>query len=274
MYKHFLYLTYLLIVFFFIAKLLVVIAKNTISETRELLEIIDLIDPTIENDELFVDGKMPIFLDGTHGCILQNQLLLCGSNNFNPNERKISYSKDCTIVSPNYKKLYQMLKLRIDASSVKISEDSLWILGGLSTYRTSTNCPMIVEKSTEIVSLNRPPIEGKSLPFAIYGHSMVAVDQHTIYLIGGTLDNDSGNPTNQCWIIDPTNNFDLKPGPSLQVARSEHSSSKIKINRKIYLVVAGGDNGNSSLDSVELLDTTSPHQGWISGNYEPIFLCN
>ena len=138
-----------------------------------------------------------------------------------------------------------MLKLRIDASSVKISEDSLWILGGLSTYRTSTNCPMIVEKSTEIVSLNRPPIEGKSLPFAICNHSMVAVDQNSIYIIGGNLD---GDISRDCWIIDPTNNFDLKPGPSLQVGRIGHSSSKIKINRKIYLVVAGGYDGECGLD--------------------------
>ena len=57
----------------------------------------------------------------------------------------------------------------------------------------------------------------------------------------------------------------LKPGPSLQVERSQHSSSKI--NRKIYLVVVGGkDRNERSLNSVELLDTTSPHQGWISGN--------
>ena len=105
---------------------------------------------------------------------------------------------------------------------------------------------------------------------------MVTVDQHTIYLIGGVLELDGhvSTATKKTWVIDPTNNFDLKPGPSLQVGRIGHSSSKIKINRKIYLVVAGGDNGNSSLDSVELLDTTSPHQGWISGNYKPICFCN
>ena len=109
---------------------------------------------------------------------------------------------------------------------------------------------------------------------------MVAVNQHTIYLIGGVLglDGHVSTATQKTWVIDPTNNFDLKPGPSLQVGRIGHSSSKIKINRKIYLVVAGGygqNNGRSgSLDSVELLDTTSPHQGWISGNYKPICFCN
>ena len=260
---------------FFIAKVLVV-ERNL--ERGEHLEIIDLIDPTLENDVIFVD-KMPQF---HNCCILQNQLLICGGYDKNRRDKSY-YSKDCSVVLPKYKKLFEMLKPRDAASIVEISQDSLWITGGYVLNpgfnpfnpMTATNYSIIVEKSTEIISLNRPPIEGKSLPFAICNHSMVAVDQNSIYIIGGNLD---GDISRDCWIIDPTNNFDLKPGPSLQVGRIGHSSSKIKINRKIYLVVAGGygqNNGRSgSLDSVELLDTTSPHQGWISGNYKPICFCN
>ena len=245
----------------------VLVVTGNASKTLEHLEIIDLIDSTLEND-VFVD-KMTEW-HGCHGCILQNQLLICGGF-----DRNNSYSKDCSIALPKYKKSFEMLKPRIYASSVEINQNSLWITGGIAPW-ISSNHPLNVEKSTEIISLNSPPIEGKPLPFTIYYHSMVAVDQNTIYLIGGNLDGHDPTkdlPTKKTWIIDPTNNFDLKPGPSLQIGRSQHSSSKIKINRKIYLVVAGGQNYGTSredvnygrLESVELLDTTSPDQGWIIG---------
>ena len=167
------------------------------------------------------------------------------------------FSKECNVVLPKYKESFKMLEKRIDASSVEISQDTLWITGGRN------------KKSTELVSLNQATAKGKKLPFSIYFHSMVAVDQHTIYLIGGVLELDGhvSTATKNTWVIDPTNNFDLKPGPSLQVGRHKHSSSKITINGKIYLVVAGGmmKSWGGMLDSVELLDTKSPDQGWITG---------
>ena len=268
---------------FFIAKVLVVTGFPT--ENGKHLEIIDLIDPILKND-VFVDK-----MTERHGCfggIFQNQLFICGgfdddfscpfcsysaSQNSDLKKHlrivhKVDYgqgnnhpghpfSKECNVVLPKYKESFQMLEKRIDASSVEINQDTLWITGGHE------------KKSSEIVSMNfQPTVKGKELPFTIHYHSMVAVDQHTIFIIGGKLDGTlNGNfPTNKTWVIDPTNNFDLKPGPSLQVGRLRHSSSKIKINEKIYLVVAGGIEFGR-IDSVELLDTTSPDQGWIIGKY-------
>ena len=46
----------------------------------------------------------------------------------------------------------------------------------------------------------------------------------------------------------------------------------MKIEGRIFLVVAGGKFGFDVLDSVELLDTTCPEQGWKMGmNYDDIF---
>ena len=115
-----------------------------------------------------------------------------------------------------------------------------------------------MEKSTEIISLNQSPVPGPDLPFTVKGHSMVLVDRTTIYLIGG---NQNGQISNKTWIIDPTNNFQIKVGPSLNIARDAHSCSKMRIDGRIFLVVAGGCNGRN-LDSIELLDTTCPDQGW------------
>ena len=90
---------------------------------------------------------------------------------------------------------------------------------------------------------------------------MVLVDPTTIYLIGGWQ---NGQLSNKTWIIDPTNDFQIKVGPSLNNSRVRHSCSKMRIEGRIFLVVAGGFN-NGGLDSVELLDTTCPDQGWKIG---------
>ena len=140
-------------------------------------------------------------------------------------------------------------------SSVVLNKSKLWITGGIQR-RSSTN-------STEIISLDQPPVPGPDLPFTVYGHSMVLVDSTTIYLIGGCQ---NGQESNKTWIIDPTNDFQVKEGPSLNISRVGPSCSKMKIHGNIFLVVAGGSNyhGNAG-DTVELLDTTCPEQGWKMG---------
>ena len=58
----------------------------------------------------------------------------------------------------------------------------------------------------------------------------------------------------------------------MNTARFDHTSSKMKIDGKTFLVVAGGLNENEKhLDSVELLDTTCPDEGWKIGKDERSF---
>ena len=97
---------------------------------------------------------------------------------------------------------------------------------------------------------------------------MVQVSPRAIYLIGGFQD---GIITNKTWIIDPTNNFKVRKGPSLNEDRILHSCGKLMLNNKVHIVVAGGQNTGSdglSLDginSVEILDSSLPDQKWIKG---------
>ena len=68
------------------------------------------------------------------------------------------------------------------------------------------------------------------------------------------------------WMVDPET-FHIQPGPQLNIARSGHSCSKMVLNDKVYLVVAGGYDEyrwNGAVDSVELLDPSS-NKGWILG---------
>ena len=122
--------------------------------------------------------------------------------------------------------------------------------------------------TTKFFSLDKPPQKGPNLPFGVSNHAMVQVSPRAIYLIGGFQD---GIITNKTWIIDPTNNFEVRKGPSLNEPRILHSCGKLMLNNKVYIVVAGGQNTDSdglSLDginSVEILDTSLPGQKWIKG---------
>ena len=160
----------------------------------------------------------------------------------------------CIIGIPNHS-FDMMMPARIKMSSVVLNESKIWVTGGLFNNGSV--------KSTEIISLDQPPVPGPDLPFTVCHHSMVLADPTTIYLIGGYQNHQSSNKT---WIIDPTNDFQMKVGPSLNITRNGHSCSKMRIQGNIFLVVAGGRNRNFiPLDSVELLDTTCPDQGWKMG---------
>ena len=124
--------------------------------------------------------------------------------------------------------------------------------------------------TTKFFSLDKPPQKGPNLPFGVSSHAMVQVSSKAIYLIGGFQDDIIANKT---WIIDPTNNFKVKQGPSLNEDRILHSCGKLMLNNKVYIVVAGGQSTGSDGDglsfdgtnSVEILDTSLPGQKWIKG---------
>ena len=205
------------------------------------LEIIDLINTKSKSD-IVVDEN--VSRTGATGGILQNQILICGGND----------GDGIVIGSPNLS--FEMTIPRRLASSVVLNESKIWVTGGVSNDRCCVN-------STEIISLDQPPIPGPYLPIAVSQHSMVLVDESAIYLIGGSLGLQNWFPSMKTWIIDPTN-YQIKVGPSLFSPRKSHSCSKMRIEGRIFLVVAGGYNARR-LDSVELLDTTCPDQGWKMG---------
>ena len=152
-----------------------------------------------------------------------------------------------------------MIVPRIHATSVVLNKSKIWVTGGVDPNHPSNG----FETSTEIISLNEPPVLGPDLPFPAFCHSMILVNPTTIYLIGGIL------LDGKTWIIDPTNDFQIKEGPSLNFARRSHSCSKMRIEGKLYLVVAGGMGHNDeTIDSVELLDTSCTKQGWKMGMNE------
>ena len=210
------------------------------------LEIIDLINTKSKSN--IVKDKNGL-RGGATGGILQDQLLICGGRGSSGDSaRNISIIRE-----PNY--CGKMIYPRRYMSSIVLNESIIWVTGGMSNNGQL--------KSTEIVSFDQPAVPGPDLPFTVSHHSMVLVDPKTIYLIGGEQ---NGEISNKTWIIDPTNDFQIKVGPSLNLPRREHSCSKMKIKERTFLVVAGGRCCNKEfLEIVEFLDTTCPDQGWKIG---------
>ena len=213
----------------------------------ESIEVIDLMDSTLKN-EIYHDERSKRV--GATGGLINNQPIICGG-----------FDGPCSnfyTVLGQFNNSRQMLEERRYCSSVVLNQTDLWLTGGSSGGSTAN-------KSTELISIDQPPRKGPELPFTISSHSMVLVDPKTIFLIGGSQ---SSQRSKKTWIIDPSKNFEVKSGPDLNEARVLHSCSKMKIGEKIYLIVAGGYGVDQciTLDSVEILDTTSLDQGWTLGN--------
>ena len=250
------YVTYVYQYFQFSGKILIVGGLSR-PDRNPPMEIIELIDK--ESKPIIVKDENGSRIAATGG-ILQNQLLICGGCDFDNHKYCKNTSKNVSIIA--MPKCFEMKMPRRNMSSVVLSDSKIWVTGGVNDIAISPGT-----MSTEIISLDQPPVPGPDLPFFVGDHSMEIVDPKTIYLIGGMQ---NGQTSNKTWIIDPTNNFQIKVGPSLNMARDSHSCSKMKIEGRIFLVVAGGQDDSGPLDSVELLDITYPDQGWKFGiKYRP-----
>ena len=89
---------------------------------------------------------------------------------------------------------------------------------------------------------------------------MIQYDEKSIYIIGGFQ---NGSISNKTWIVDPTNEFQITEGPSLNKGRAYHGCAKMTLNGRTILVVAGGF---GAMDSVEILDPLG-NNVWTQGLY-------
>ena len=154
----------------------------------------------------------------------------------------------------------KMIEIRSGAASVALDQNTLWIVGGFNGNRLS---------STEFIKLgqrsSRGVFEGPDLPFTIYDHSMIQYDDKSIYIIGGMQNGQFFS--NKTWIVDPSNGFKIKEGPSLKNGRYSHGCAKMIVNGRTILVVAGGF---GAMDSVEILDPQG-NNVWTQGLFLKIY---
>ena len=236
------------------AKLLV--ASGFPIPTGENIEILDLIDPNficIFKDERAKRGGEAI------GGMITNQAIIVGGSSWglgpkNPGQNYIILGNNhCS--NDNDDNNFKTFDQRSNGDAgVVLNRNTFWITGN---------------ETTEFIKLNQPSFQGPKLPFLIHSHSMIQIDSKTVYIIGGSQ---NGSNSKKSWIIkNPMEKFEIKEGPSLNESRSLCSCAKMKINGRVFIVVAGGgqskDDGTfiGPTNSVELLDTSSSGQSWKMG---------
>ncbi len=92
------------------------------------------------------------------------------------------------------------------------------------------------------------------LPETFARHCSVRYDDNTIQIIGGRVGNEAFS--SRTFYLTPKNRsaYGLSDGPSLNFGRQLHSCSNLGNS---YIIVAGGRNYWSTLDSVEILKSIS-----------------
>ena len=226
------------------------------------IEILDLIDPNFKC--IFIDKRAKRGGEAIGG-MLKNQALIVGGSVLAPKGPYKNYiilgNNHC---SNNDEYMKTFVQRPNGDAGVVLNKNTFWITG---------------HETTEFITLDQPPRQGPKLPFHIHSHSMIQIDSNTVYIIGGSQ---NGSKSKKTWIIkNPMEKFEIKEGPSLNESRSPCSCAKMKINGRVFIVVAGGSlagggqsydpfSDEDSMNSVELLDTSSLSQSWKMGMFSAL----
>ena len=91
---------------------------------------------------------------------------------------------------------------------IDFTENYISFLGGRDRdHRDRDLC------TSEFVYQNQKPIPGPELPFKISSHGMIQYSKNAVIIIGGRQNfGIGGTVSRRTWIMDPTNEFELKSG--------------------------------------------------------------
>ena len=144
-----------------------------------------------------------------------------------------------------------MMMKRIEAASIVLEAEKLWILGGRSG---SSNSRL---SSTEYIFSDGRNEEGPPMPISLNSHAMVKINKTTSFLAGGY----SGDYSKRTWFYDGK----WIEGPNLEKGRMHLSLGIIRdfVTFHEYVVAAGGSDGKN-LNDVEILDVQE--NKWKPGN--------
>ena len=162
----------------------------------------DFVNPKTKY-ELLVNKVPRVFRAiGDH---VQNLPIVCGDRDEKCNQCDES-TQDCVVVGQPEMEI-KMTEKRYWTANVALDQSTLWIVGGRNGANNLS--------STEFI-MGQFSFKGPDLPFTIRGHSMIQYDEKSIYIIGGELGREQNDSyiCNMTWIVDPTNGFQIKEGPS------------------------------------------------------------
>ena len=157
-----------------------------------------------------------------------------------------NYFDECLLYGTNH--VITMNSKRAYHSSVALSDERIWILGGEGGSGSSIPTEFVTKEEA---------VNGPTLGLFLLGHCSVKCN-NLIYLIGG-LSQFSYGPTKNVWVANPSNGYAFVQGPSMMTSRSVHSCGTMSIGSTSIIIAAGG----AGLSSVEILDPLSNQ--WVEG---------
>ena len=211
----------------------------------------ELIDLSGKND--LCKSKQPFERWAAVGGVLNNSIIICGGKS-NIGGRH----QNCTLLDDSDKPFeIKMQEKRYGAASVVINDSSIWIVGG-NNGENDLN-------SSEVISLHDnkgKSTKGFQFPFTITFHCMIQYAANSVFIIGGSQ---NGETSINTWIVRFLNDeiVQIKKGPELNHKRKLMSCSKMQDDSgNTKLIVAGGKDDTTTLDSVEIL---ALGKNWIIG---------
>ena len=210
-------------------------------------EIVDLIHPNTKYHRMI--GLE--LRSGCFGTMMKNEPIICGGcyRNITDDSGPTVY-QDSLVFGQ-----IQLLQKRAYATCVNLKNFTIWIVGGWNGSQDLN--------TTEFIEQDFSSNQGPELPFSIKDHGMIRFHENFVLIFGG-IQNEWRS--NKSWIVDPVSGSEIKPGPSLNSIRHQHSYGKFVLKGKLYVIAAGGRNENDEvLDSTEILDCTLPNSKWIMG---------
>ena len=195
-------------------------------------------------------GELPSKRAWAVGGLIGTTPILCGG--WNP------YHDSCLTLNQlnQWTQTHMMTKKRAYAASVQLNATTLWIIGGRQSSSGRHH------DSTEFLSLDSSNgVPGPKLPYALSSSCAVKIAEDQIYVIGGYAT--SNSRLNRVLIFNPIDRFSYIEGPSLETKRRDHVCGVMSNGQQSLIVVAGGQNGNGYISSVEIFDPSL--NNWISG---------
>lgn len=212
-----------------------IVATGDPSDSGVKTEVVDLSDPS--KSCLLEDISYRYW---SAGGMLGTTPVICGGWNGTSLDECLFYGTN-HVITMNSKRGYH--------SSVALSDNRIWMLGGYGSYYLD---------STEFITTDGA-VNGPTLPEAVADHCSIKFND-LIYLIAGETPSNSNS--NKVWVANLSNGYAFVQGPSMITGRKYHSCGTLSIGSTNIIIAAGGYE-NSRLSSVEILD---PHSNqWVEG---------
>ena len=198
-------------------------------------EVVDL-----KSGKIFSMAPLGRRTDGATGGLLDGLPVICGGSNDNQIH---SIAKDQS------KFLGQLSVKRFSAASVVLSNNTLWVTGGLGQSGRL--------KTTEFVTKDGQTSQGPDLPLPVSEHGIVPLNSGAFILIGGL-----GGDRSATHFYEEKKGW--RPGPNLKNGRDGHTAGVLtdRVSTKTYIVAVGG--GWPAGSSLEYLEYPGSND-WMKG---------